>query len=200
MDVFLINLFLNPAAAGIYFIAVQIVERLWMLSHGAAAVLLPRVAALHEDESKRRLLTPLVSRMSFWLTFAGACVVAAISFWLIPIIFGQEYANAYQALLILLPGVVLVGLSRVLSNDINARGRPDTTMWIAIAVFLVNCTANVLLIPRFGINGAALATSIAYLTHAILTTVMYCKYAKIGWLDTCKFQLGDIKLFLRRRA
>jgi len=61
-DIFLINLFLGPAAAGIYVIAVQLSERLWLLSQAVSTVLLPRLSELSIDEDKRKELTPLITR------------------------------------------------------------------------------------------------------------------------------------------
>ena len=64
-DIFLVNFFLNPAATGIYVIAVQLAERLWILSQAISTVLLPRLAQDLKTSSSNTNLTPVAARWSF---------------------------------------------------------------------------------------------------------------------------------------
>ena len=57
MDIFLVNLFVGPGGAGLYSIAVRLVEQLWMISRAVSTVLLPRLSAMMGDDTGRRRLT-----------------------------------------------------------------------------------------------------------------------------------------------
>jgi O-antigen/teichoic acid export membrane protein len=175
VDIFLVNLYLTPALAGIYWVSIQIAERMWILSKVVSVVMLPRLSELHTEEEKRLALTPLVSRLVLAVTILGSLLLALVSKPAIDILFGAEFSPARNALLLLLPGVVAGSSARVVANDISARGRPEVNSMISGAVMVINVAANVVLIPRYGINGGAIATSIAYGVNALIKFIVYSK-------------------------
>jgi O-antigen/teichoic acid export membrane protein len=180
-DVLLLNFFLNPAAAGIYMIAVKIAEQLWLFSGAVSTVILPRLSAMHREEEKRRFLTPLIARWLLALSACGALVLVAFGKPFIRVLFGTAYSSAAPALLWLLPGIVLGGSARVLANDIAARGRPDLNLAVALFVVVVNIVGNVFLIPRYGIVGASMATTLSYGLNSIVKLMIYSRLSETKW-------------------
>ena len=172
-DIFLVNFFLGPAGAGIYIIAVQMSERLWLLSQAVSTVLLPRLSQLSNEEGKRKVLTPLITRWVLWVTLFGSLLLGGIAYPFITLIFGDQYIGAVAPLLLLLPGIIMAAASRILANDIAARGRPELNMYTSWLVVIINISANLLLIPNYGIAGAALATSIAYTANFSMRLAMH---------------------------
>jgi O-antigen/teichoic acid export membrane protein len=180
-DVFLVNVFLNPAATGAYAVALVITEKLSLLSQSVSTVVFTRLARLHAQSDVRNRLTPLVSR---WVLLATLILVAPLAVCARPLLcglFGAEYAEASGALLWLLPGAVLASSGRVLANDIAARGRVDLNMYAAALLFAVNLTANLLLIPRFGINGAAMASTLGWVVHTVVILWLYVRLSGGRW-------------------
>jgi len=165
-DIFLVNLFLNPSATGLYFIAVQIAERLWIVSQAVSTVLLPRLSALHDDRNARLLLTRSSALIVSTITLFGALFVAGLLKWMIESIFGSDYSGALPPFLWLLPGIIAGSGARVQSNCIAAAGHPEWNMYVAVFVLILNIGGNIVLIPIYGIIGAAIATSLAYLFNA----------------------------------
>lgn len=197
-DIFLVNFFLTPALTGIYVIAVQIAEQLWLLSQAVSIVLLPRLSELYQDEKTRRRLTPVIARWVFIATFFAAVLLSLVAKPLIVLLFGSKYINATGALIWLLPGIVLGSLSRILSNDIAARGKPELNMYVAFFVISVNIIANIVLIPMMGINGAALATTVAYSLNAIAKLYLYARLSGNMWWQPFLLDRADMALILRR--
>lgn len=196
VDMFLINGFLNPGAVGLYSIAVHIAERLWMLSQAVSTVLLPRISELKDDEESRRQITPLISRWVLIITALGSLVLVIIVPYLIPLLFGEEFVGAIVAFQIMLPGIVLGSASRVLSNDIAARGRPEINMYLGFVVITVNVIGNLILIPIMGIKGAALATTISYGLNACLKVVVYSKLSRVKWYKSFMPEKRDFYLIM----
>ena len=161
LDIFLVNLFLNPLSVGLYSIAVGIAEQLWLASKATSEVLLPKLAA-EKDEQKRKEFTPIVSRNIFWLTAAGAFVLFFVIKNIIVFLYSEDFLPAVRSLQILLPGIVAVSASRVLANDIAARGKPIINSYLSFIALIVNVVLNVLWIPKLGIEGAAWATTVSY--------------------------------------
>lgn len=191
-DIFLVNLLINPAAAGIYVIAIKISENLWLLSRAVSSVALPRLSQLSGDEATRRRLTPLLSRMVLWVTTLGAVVLALIAFPLIRILFGEQFAGGAWPLIVLLPGVIALSASRVLSNDIAARGKPEINMYMSIITVTVNILGNVLLIPIYGLIGAAFATTVAYVLNLCTKLFVYWHLTAISPWDVLLLKRQDI--------
>ncbi|MCQ1536897.1 flippase [Methanosarcina sp. KYL-1] len=190
-DIFLVNFFLSPAATGIYSISVLIAEKLWILSYSVGAVILPHLSELHQEEQKRKQLTPLIARWVLFASSLGAAIIALVAFPFINLLFGKEFAPAFGALLWLLPGVAIYSMARVLSNDIAARGKPELNCYNELVVVTVNVLANIVLIPRFGIKGAAIATSIAYILGAITKLWIYSYVSKNEWWKPIIFDSYD---------
>lgn len=199
-DLFLVNFFLVPAAAGVYVIAIQIAERLWILSRSVSTVLLPRLSELHEEEDVRRRLTPLVARWVGGLSLLAALVLAPVASWLVDLVFGADYLEAAGSLRWLLPGVVVGAVGRVLANDIAARGRPELNMYTSAGVLSVNVGANVLLIPSLGIDGAAIATSLSYLLNLFAKLAIYAHLSGNRWWRPLLFEREDMRLIKRVAA
>lgn len=192
-DIFLVNFFMGPTAAGVYVIAVGISEKLWLMSQAASTVLLPRLSQLSDEESKRKALTPLIARWVLLSTLLVALILATLAPWLIIWIFGLDYSGALLPLWILLPGIVFGAASRVLANDIAARGLPEWNLYTSLFVVTVNLIGNILLIPGYGLAGAAASTTIAYSLNFILRIFIYGKISENIWIDSIFIKLSDLE-------
>jgi O-antigen/teichoic acid export membrane protein len=187
----LINYFISPAATGLFVIAVGIAEKIWMLSQAVSSVLLPRLSELHTDEARRRRLTPLATRLVFVVTLAIAVVLFVLARPLIVVVFSDRFEQSVGALRWLLPGVVALAVARGISIDLAARGRVDLNLYVAILVVVTNIVANVILIPRLGINGAAIATTLSYTLNLVVKLIMYTRMTHNRWYDLMLLRRSD---------
>ena len=193
-DMLLLSFFIGPAAVGIYTVAVNITEQLWLLSSAISTVLLPRLSQLSTDEDKRNLLTPLIARWVLWLTLIASLVLVALGSYIIQLIFGSDFKEAYSAMVLLIPGITVGACSRVLANDMASRGRPElnlATSWIAV---IINIIGNIILIPRFGIQGAAAATSFAYTINFIMRLAMHNYFTGVPCYKNILIQSDDLHM------
>jgi len=163
-DVFLIGYYLDTAAVGIYSLAVLFAELGLMLTAPLAMAALP-----YQSETEIRPAGELsfrVARMNAVLALALAGTFAA-TLWLgIPVIYGERFGDAYAALVLLLPGVAALALSRPLVGWLVRQGRPWRMAAIAFGAFAMNLGLNVVFIPSMGITGASLASSLSYIAFA----------------------------------
>lgn len=190
-SVLLINYFMSPAATGVYIIAVMIAEKIWLLSQAASQVLLPRLSELHTDEERRRRLTPLATKIVFAISAAIALVLFAAAKPLIVGFFREEFRESVGALRWLLPGIVLMSAARTLAIDLAARGRVDLNLYVAVLSLVMNVAAAVAMIPRYGINGAAIATSLSYTVNFIVLIVLYKRLSGNSWYELLAWRRAD---------
>lgn len=172
LDMFLVNSILNTTAVGYYSIAVLLVERLWLVSQVASTVIFPRVAS-ETDEKKRLEFTPLVARTVFWVTAFGALVLFLLSRVLIIVFYSDKFLPSLPPLQALLIGVVALAVGRVLALDISGRGKPILNTYVAAITLVLNISLNLLWIPKYGIVGAAWASTISYVILFMCTFLFY---------------------------
>lgn len=195
VDMFLVNWFLGPAAVGLYSVGVGLVEKLWMISQSASTVLFPRVAA-ERGEEKTKEFTPLVARTVLWITALGALVLVFLSRWIVLLLYSEAFLPAVDALQALLVGIVTLSAGRVLSNDIAGRGFPGLNIYTGTAAVATNVVLNLLWIPRFGITGAAWASTVSYTVSFVLALFFYCRLSGNRWQVVVLPQRGDGVLYL----
>lgn len=174
-DILLVNFFLTPAATGIYVIAVQLSEKLWMPSQAVSTVLFPRLSAMKNLQRERLSLTNKGFGVVVVITFFTSMAAAVVLYWFIKPIFGEVYIEVLPVFLWLIPGVVLWAGARVQANCISAAGKPEWNMYVSLCVLSINVAGNIILIPKYGVVGAAWATSSAYAFDALAKYVLVRK-------------------------
>ena len=111
---------LGPSAVGIYTVAVALAELLWHLPNAVSFVIFPKASATRAEDMNR--LTPRIFALTLGITCLGGGVMALLGRQLIQTIYSDLFLPAYLPLLALLPGVVLLGGGKVLTNEIAGRG------------------------------------------------------------------------------
>lgn len=160
LDMFLINFFLGSAGVGIYSVSVALAELLWQLPNAVGFVIFPKSSAT--KPAQMNLFTPRVFRLTLALTALGGLGLALLGRFMILLIFGERFSAAYLPMLALLPGVILLGGGKVLINEIAGRGYPHYNSISAGLGLIFTLILDLLLIPPYGVLGAAVASSLAY--------------------------------------
>jgi O-antigen/teichoic acid export membrane protein len=165
-DLLIVNHFRGAGEAGVYSVATQFGMLLMLLPGVIATLLFPRVTV---EQDARGETTSLVTRYTAFVMFC--CCLAAVPFsFLLPLIYGREFSEATQLLLILLPGVYLVGLESVMVQHFNAFGLPRVIPVYWVITLIVNLVLVFSLVPRLGAVGAAVASTVSYALIFVLVT------------------------------
>ncbi len=167
-DIFMVNFFLGPGLAGIYTVAVRIIQQVWLVSQAASAVIFPKLSSMHPDEPNRLSFLSVVSSIVFWSAGFIAFLIFLLSDIVIEILFGPDFKDAVPPLLILLLGVLVFSSARVLATDFAARNLIHLNLYLTLTTMVINIIANWILIPHFGLVGAAVATSGSYLFNFLV--------------------------------
>lgn len=179
-DVLIVNYFVGPRGAGLYAIALTISEVLRGIPESAQALVLVRLR--HPDLGRRSLE---VCRAATVVTLVIGGALAVFSGWLVPLFFGYGYAPAAGAFVRLVPGVVALAVSYSLSPLLLRAGEIGVNAIAASAATVLMICLDIVLVPRLGIQGAALSSSVAY---AAMTTIQVARLRLLGvlaWRDLC---------------
>jgi len=194
IDIFLINIFINPLAVGFYSIAVAIAEKFWLITNSMAIAFFPRVSS-ETNQKRLKEFTPLVYRNILFITLLGVIFLLLISRWIIILLFSEAYLNSVQPFNILLIGIIAISGWNILANDLMGRGKPEINTYISAGSVILNIILNIFLIPKFGIIGAAWATTISYTILNLITVVVYVKISGNKIRDVLFLKKSDLKLY-----
>lgn len=165
-DLLVVNHFRGPDEAGVYSVATQFGMLLMLLPGVIATLLFPRVTAKQDASGET---TALVTKHTALVM--SICCLAAVPFsFFLPWIYGAAFSEATWLLLILLPGVFLVGLESVMVQHFNALGLPRIIPVYWVVTLVVNLVLVFALVPRLGAQGAAIASTISYVLIFALVT------------------------------
>jgi O-antigen/teichoic acid export membrane protein len=157
-DLLVVNHFRGAAEAGVYSVASQFALLLMLLPGVIATLIFPRVTS---EQDTRGETTCQVSRYTTFIMFL-CCLAAVPLSLLLPLVYGPAFSDSTKLLLILLPGVYLIGIESVLAQHFNALGVPRAIPLYWVATLVLNLVLVFALVPRFGAQGAAIASSISY--------------------------------------
>jgi O-antigen/teichoic acid export membrane protein len=192
IDQFLVNFYLGPALLGVYAAAVVLSEGISLISGGVSTVLLPRIAELKDDPELQKEITPLVTRHVFVIFLILTVLLLILSKWIVNILYFGKLPGADLALRLLLPGILMLSISRILAADIAARGYPEINLYTGAGSLIINVLSNVILIPRLGVPGAAISSSISYTFNTILKIIIYLRMSGVRLSTVFFIQPSDI--------
>ena len=171
VDYWIIGLFNSKEQLGYYALAVRLSQLIWILPTLLAALILPKVGKIDfKNQDLERLI-----RLVFSFNVFGGLILAFSSFYLIPLIFGKEFTKSILPFCLILPGIVLLSLQIILSAYFSGKGEIKTNLVTSIVLLIVIILLDLLLIPRFGIIGASIASSFAYSISGLFTYFLYCR-------------------------
>ncbi|MFG0633486.1 lipopolysaccharide biosynthesis protein [Pseudomonas sp. xss_2] len=198
-DYLFIGAILGSTALGHYAMASAAAELLLIIPE---AVTTPLMKRLLQQDAGMDKITPLALRLTATVMLGTCLGMALIGQWLIVTLFGAEYQPAYPALLALLPGLLGLCYASILRLDLLGKNRPGTVSLMMGAGAALNLVLNLILIPTWGIVGAAMASSIAYLAVTVAMLVLYCRLSGVALGQTLIVLPSDfapLRQMLQRR-
>jgi O-antigen/teichoic acid export membrane protein len=171
-DILMIMLWQGQAQVGLYATAAFLSELLWMIPRGVYAPVFARIAGNGLERRTIRLASAVTLGVTGAAALAAALLIGPAIGWL----YGSDFSGAARPFILLLPGTVLLALPKLLEAPLIAElGAPQVLAWAKGAGLVANLGLNFLLIPRYGISGAAAASSLSYSLQAGLFLWLFAK-------------------------
>jgi O-antigen/teichoic acid export membrane protein len=174
-DKLMLGYFLSSKDVGIYTPAVVIASLLDFVNSAFKYRFLPTVS---EYFSKNDMigLEPLyksTSRWSFMVVYPIFLFILVFPKELLTLLYGSQYTGGYIALIVLALGIAVNDFSGTSANVLVGGGRTRLNLLCEVIAAVTNVVLNILLIPIFGILGAAIATAMSYVTRNI-SSLSFC--------------------------
>ena len=163
---------------GLYSVAVAWAEGLFFLPTSLANVQRPDVVRASHNEAAERATS--VFRAAVILTIPLAIALFFLAPFLCGTVFGEEFADASSQLRLLIPGGFGIVALKLLGSALTAQGKPMLESTAIGVSFIATIVLDVLLIPRFGGDGAAFASSFAYCLGGTVACVVFVRAVGCG--------------------
>ncbi|WP_426938799.1 oligosaccharide flippase family protein [Pseudarthrobacter sp. S3] len=172
---------------GLYAVAVSISEVTLIFNSAVRDVLFSAESVKANDSRLTR-----ASRVSTFLTLLGAILVGVSSVWLVPVLFGDDFAGSVIVVEILLLGVLLGNPGSVAGAGLSARGRPGLRSVALSIAFAGNLCMVFLLVPSYGAIGAAWATLLGNVTAGVMCVIFMRTHFKFSIASFYGIRSGDL--------
>ena len=195
IDLYLIAYLLGAREVAYYGIAVGLATILWYIPNTIGIVLFPALSS-ERNESEIHSFSVQVCKHTLFFTFIAAIGLGLLSEYLLVFLYGPEYIHSLRALLLILPGIILMTIYKVFTRDFSSRNRQQVSIVAAGISLLLNILLNLLWIPEYGIAGAALASTVAYSVAGTILMVSLSVESKIPIRKMLFINTKDIKMYL----
>jgi O-antigen/teichoic acid export membrane protein len=186
-DVVILGGFAAASDVGVYSVALTLTGIAWVLPQAMQIVVFPRAASLDASFAEGEISSAQSDeaiaktiRHGVLLTLPTALVVSILLLLAVPLIYGGAFADTTPLGFIMLPGVLLLGVSKILGSVIAGRGFPRFALYAGAITVPLTLGLYFALIPPFDAWGAAVGSSVSYSLSALLGLVFFQRVTRIG--------------------
>lgn len=176
LDVLIIGFFLTSEYVAAYEVAWRITAMVVLLSKSVSLSIFPQVSKWSIEDATDEITNMIkdATTVSLVISIPAFFGTGIVSTEILHFLFGEEYTIAAVALVILMFEKIFQSVHKVWGYSLQAVGRPDQAAVAAVISILVNLILNLLLVPPYGLQGAATATATSFL----LNTALHAHYLK----------------------
>jgi O-antigen/teichoic acid export membrane protein len=164
-DLVLLNSIKGNADTGIYSISAALAGKMLLFSSPVYYILSPRVISSPKENLslQAKVARNLVFFMTSLLIIADLLYAPAVR-----ILYGSQFVISWQPFLILNIGILFLSTTNALSPYFVSKGYPPISILTPLIAAATNVILNLLLIPFWSYNAAALTSSISYLIYYLV--------------------------------
>jgi len=196
LDVLILTFFLSLSEVGVYNAVLPTALIFMFMAKAISSILFPMSSELWYKNEKKKLARGLELIYNYSLIFFIPVIVIAFIFAdvLIGKFFGAEFLAGITAFRILVLGVLCFMITSNNNSVLTGIGKTMKITKITLTAATLNIILNLSLIPKFKLEGAAIATTCSYVLMLIMSTIEIRKLVPIGspWKNWIKSILAGI--------
>lgn len=193
IDQVMIQEMMGSEAVGQYAAAVRISEAWYFIPTVLASSLFPAIvnAKKISEELYYARLQKLYDLM-VWMAIAIALPMTFLSDWVIHFLYGEQYSQAGSVLMIHIWAGVFVFLGVASGKWFVSENLQILAFWRTFSGMIINVILNFVLIPKYGVQGVAVATLLSQIMAAYIFDLLNQKTEKMFWMKTKSFMLVNL--------
>ncbi|RYM33460.1 hypothetical protein ERX46_11000 [Brumimicrobium glaciale] len=191
-DVLLIGYIINISAVGIYSVAISITLIFQtVIQTSISTVLYPMLVKSLPD--KRIKITKEYFKISSTLSIFFLITIILFGKYIITILYGDAFAEAYIPMLILIIGAIAKSPTACINSYFKAIGKPSELYKTSIVSLSTNIILCIITIPTMGIIGAAISSSVSYFLYGIIMLNKFKRDTKTTYIEMIVLNKKDIR-------
>lgn len=173
MDFWFVDYFRGSTSLGVYSLAAALAQLFWILPNAISQVLF----SYFSDTKNKNILNQAIqyAHITFIVSLIGAVLFFLLAFFAIPFLYGKEFSNAGWMIGILLLGVLPFTITTILASFFAGTNRLFVNFRTSLIGLVFAALGYILLIPRWGVMGACIASVISYNASSVY---IYYKFYK----------------------
>ena len=200
IDVMMLTFFRTLTEVGVYNTVLPTALIFTYVAGSVARVMFPVSTELWVKGKKKELKQGLekVSSFILYLLLPVVVILLFYSRLLLKLLFGDSYISGAIALSILAVGIIFSSMFKLNAVVFNGIGKPQEITKIVFITAVFNTLLNLLLIPKWGIEGAAITTTLSYGLSLVLSFRKMKKYVswRPNWRSMFKISFSAIVFFM----
>ena len=190
VDIILLDKLSTAYELGIYTKGAGITQYLWQIPMLFSTIVFAR-SAVSKDNKTFSLKVAQLLRVSFIIIGVVSIGLLLFSDLIIVGMYGESFRGSISVLNYLLPGVLILTIYKVMNMDLAGKGKPWIAMWAMLPSLVINIVMNIILIPEWGADGAAISSTVSYGVAGILFLFFYSKAVNVPVKDILKYKKTD---------
>lgn len=194
LSYYFIELFINRAALGVFTVATQLSESVWLVGKSIATVQYSRIANTN-DKTYAIKITVLFVKISFIISIALLLLMLSLPDVAFTWIFSSDFIGIQNILVALFVGTLAVSVSVIFSHFFSGNGMPKYNMIASAIGCAVTLISGYFLVPRFGLEGAGIAVSLASASAMLFQLILFLRINRLNinvfWIS--KEDIGMVK-------
>jgi O-antigen/teichoic acid export membrane protein len=110
-------------------------------------------------------------------------------------VFGRDFTVSVLPLQVLIPGIIFLSINKVLCAGFSGTGRPEYGTYTATMSAIITVALDFLLIPSLGIQGAAIASTVAYCAAAVAAVTLFKNLSGLPLREFLLIKRDDIRKY-----
>lgn len=186
---YIIDYFLGKAMLGQFSVAVQVVEGIWILGKSFGLVLYSKISNVDDVRESVKISLPLI-KISVFGTLFATVIILLLPSGFFTLLFGKDFSGINEILLFLAPGIVFVSATMLYSSFFSGIGLVKINTMGSFIGLVSTLILVVWMVYLYGLIGAAIATSLSYLSSFIYSQYQFKKISGLGF-EIYKLRLND---------
>jgi len=196
IDIYIVAIVAPVSVIGLYTLAVLGAESALSLTQALSQATLPRIGGLNRAEAGA--FTARCLRNSVFLALMLAACGTAFAPIVIRLLFGPAYLAIVLPFRVLLIGLVAASTSSMIANYFMLnRGRARVPLATSLISTAVCAAISLALVPKFGMLGAAVGSTVAYCVSQTIAIAYFCNDSGISWMKVAIIDRRDLELYGR---
>ena len=172
LSLYLLKMHCDERSIGVYALGTQVTEGVNIIGQSIGLVEFSSLSNTEKEERASQLTLRLM-KIAVLLTIAALLVIGLLPSSFFEWLFSGEFGNIRLIILLMAPGVVFLSAHTVLYNYFSGTGQPKHNLYASLIGLAVTLVAALVLIPWLGIRGAAVTSSLAYMSMFVYQWLVF---------------------------